>query len=40
MKRSTNMAVSQVHFKFHVAWFVQNDGFAMGGSLAVILAQF
>ena len=35
MKRLLNMAVSQVHFK----WYVQKDGWAMGASLAVILAN-
>ena len=39
MKRLLNMAVSQVHFKCNETWYVQKDGFAMGASLSVILAN-
>ena len=39
MKRLLNMAVSKVYFKFNVSWYLQVDGLAMGGSLAVILAN-
>ena len=40
MKRLLNMVVSRVHSKCHETWCVQNDGLAMGASLAVILAKF
>ena len=33
------MAVSKVYFKCNDSWYVQNDGLAMGASLAVILAN-
>ena len=34
------MAVSNVHFKCNITWYVQKNGLAMGASLAVILANF
>ena len=39
MKKLLNMAVSKVRFKCNDSWYVQNDGLAMGASLAVILAN-
>ena len=39
MKRLLNMSVSQNHFKCNETWYVQNDGLAMGASLAVFLAN-
>ena len=39
MKKLLNLAVSKVHFKCNGLWYVQKDGFAMGGSPAVILAN-
>ena len=37
MKKLLNLAVSKVHFKHIVLWYVQKDDLAMGASLAVIL---
>ena len=39
MKRLLNMAVSQVHLKCNETWYVHKDGWAIGASLAVILAK-
>ena len=39
MKKLLNLAVSKVHFKCNVLWYVQKDGLAMGASLAVKLAN-
>ena len=39
MKRLLNMAVSKVYFKCYDSWYKQVDCFAMGASLAVILAN-
>ena len=39
MKRLLNMAVSKLNFKCNDSWYVQDDGLAIGASLAVILAD-
>ena len=39
MKKLLNLAVSKVHFKCYVLWYVQKDGLAMSASLIIILAN-
>ena len=39
MKRLLIMAVSRVHFKCNETWYVQEDGWEIGASLAVFLAN-
>ena len=39
MKRLIELAVTSVHFKCNENWYCQKDGFALGASLVVILAN-
>ena len=39
MKNVLNRAVSQMHFKCNETWFVQKNGWAIGATLVVILAN-
>ena len=39
LQRKHANAVTNVHFKCNVIWYVQSDGLAMGASLPVILAN-
>ena len=39
MKSLLRLALTNVHFKCNKMWYTQSDGFAMGASLAVILAN-
>ena len=39
MKHLLKLAITNVHFRCNESWYCQREGFAMGASLAVILAK-